>query len=495
MGAWWRCQRQKTPRKNRLVRVVNSNMAKEGKTGHRQRLRDRFLAGDAESRSDEMLLELLLTFAVGRKDVMPLAQELVRFFGSLSQVLSASHDELCKVKGMGQSSIALLKVVDFIQSGSVPITTRPSPAKGTTGAIQQKLFENLPDEQTPDQSSSNTAKKKPMESKEPSVSDKQPVIEDGSSTAAMVRDTHTAPQRSSRSSKKQLAATKSTRRKFQVSNGYLLEFDQLARILHFLLEHRDAKKTSSKALQEDTGLADRQVESLVSMGAAMGLITRGRQVLTPVGLLIAEQDIFIEKRGSLEWCHYLGAGSFRNLIWFEIFNRLLTEAAPMTQQEWNERMRNDLVGRYSKRTIGKGLYEEVRFVIDAYIERNFSKLELLHRSSDQRLYRRRYTQFSPLIFSAMIYDFCATEETHLAQIGEMTVTPGSPAVVFGLDAASFRNQIEGLHDRGWLRYETTHNLDQIRLKAGFSALEFLTAHFEDREPLEDTKPSPGGILQ
>ena len=90
-------------------------MAEKGKTGHRQRVRDRFLAGDAEQRSDEMLLELLLTFAIGRTDVMPLAQKLIRVFGSLSQVLSASHDELFKVKGIGQSSITLLKVVNFIE--------------------------------------------------------------------------------------------------------------------------------------------------------------------------------------------------------------------------------------------------------------------------------------------------------------------------------------------------------------------------------------------
>ena len=469
-------------------------MPEKGSTGHRQRLRDRFLAGDAESRSDETLLELLLTFAVGRKDVLPLAQELIRVFGSLSQVLFASHDELCKVKGIGQSSITLLQVVDSIQSGSTSTLTKPSLSKGAGGATEQKLFEKLSDEQTLDQSTSNTINKKPVASKEPSVSDKQPVREDDTSTASIVADTPKVPQRSLRSSKKQLGAKNGTRRKFQVSNGYLLEFDQLARILHFLLEHRDAKKINRKALQEDTGLADRQVASLVSIGAAMGLITPGRQVLTPVGLLIAEEDIFIETRGSLEWCHYVGAGSFRNLIWFEIFNRLLAEASPMTQDQWNERMRSDLAGKYSKRTIGKGLYEEVRFVIDAYMERNFSKLELLHRSSDEQLYRRRYTKFDPLVLSAMIYDFCAKNESHLFQVGEMAVTPGSPAVVFGLDATSFRQQIEGLHDRGWLRYETTHNLDQIRLKPAFSALEFLAAHFEDREPREDTKSAPGDIF-
>ncbi|MEO1993365.1 MAG: DUF4007 family protein [Pirellulales bacterium] len=258
------------------------------------------------------------------------------------------------------------------------------------------------------------------------------------------------------------------------------------------MEHRGAKKINRKALQEDTGLADRQVETLVSMGSAMGLIKPGQQILSPMGLLVAEHDIFIEKRGSLEWCHYVGAGSFRNLIWFEIFNHLLAEALPMTQEEWNERIRSDLAGKYSRRTLAKGLYEEVRFVIDAYMERNFSKLELLHRSLGKQFYRRRYTKFVPLVLSAMIYYFCATKESHLFQIGEMAATPGSPAMVFGLDVTTFRHQIEGLHDRGWLRYETTHNLDQIRLKPGFSPLEFLTAHFEDREPCEDTKPLPGG---
>jgi hypothetical protein len=474
--------------------MENSNMAEKGKTAHRQRLRDRFLAGDAESRSDEMLLELLLTFAVGRKDVMPLAQELIRVFGSLSQVLSASHDELCKVKGIGQSSITLLKVVDFIQSGTTSAATRPSLPKVAARATQQKLFENRPDEQIPDQSSSNTISKKPMESKEPSVSDRQPVREDGASTASAVADIAATPRPSSKSSKKQLAAKKSARRKFQVSNGYLLEFDQLARILHFLLEHRDAKKIYRNVLQKDTGLADRHVAALVSMGSAMSLIRPAVQILTPIGLLVAEHDIFMEKKGSLEWCHYAGAGASRNLIWFEIFNHLLVETAPMTQNEWNGHLRNHFSGQYTDGTIRKHVPKEVRFVIDAYIERNFSKLELLHRSSDERLYRRRYTQFAPLVLSAMIYDFCATKETHLSQVGEMAVTPGSPAVVFGLDAALFRQQIEGLHDRGWLRYETTHNLDQIRLRPGFSAIEFLTAYFEDREPHEGSNELQGGII-
>ncbi|MDW7761118.1 MAG: DUF4007 family protein [Acidobacteriota bacterium] len=464
-------------------------MTEKRKRGHRQRLRDRFLSGDVESHSDEMLLELLLTFAIGRKDVKPLAEELIRVFGSLSKVLSASQDELAKVKGLGQSSVALLKVADFIATGAIrSVISKPPPAKMAAGATHQKLFQKLPNEEKPNPSSSNPQKKKQVESVSPSVAERKPESPENTNERSV------SPP-SSRPSKENTTSPKNTRRKFQVSNGYLLEFDQLARILHFLLENRQAKKINRKVLQEDTGLADRQVESLISIGAAMGLIKPGNQVLTPTGLLFAEHDIFIEKTGSLEWCHYVGAGSFRNLIWFEIFNHLLTQASAMTQEEWTERLRSDLAGKYGKRTISKGLYEEVRFVVDAYIEQNLKNLEILQRTSDECLYRRRYTQFSPLVISAMIYDFCAAKGTHLFQVSEMAATPGSPAMVFGLDAASFRQQIEGLHERGWLRYETTHNLDQIRLKPGLSALSFLSAHFEDREPREDSEQSPGGIFQ
>jgi len=227
----------------------------------------------------------------------------------------------------------------------------------------------------------------------------------------------------------------------------------------------------------------------------MGLIRPIIQVLSPLGLLFAKHDIFIEKQGSLEWCHYAGAGTFRNLIWFEIFNHLLVEIDPMTQSNWNRHLRTRFSGQYTEGSIRKHVPKEVNFVVDAYSNRNLHKLELLHQSPDGLIYLRRYTNFSLSVLSAMIYDFCATKESHLFQVGEMAATPGSPAMVFGLDAASFRQQIEGLHDRGWLRYETTHNLDQIRIKPGFSALEFLTAHFEDREPREGAEPSSGGIFQ
>lgn len=470
--------------------MVNSYMYNKIRIGHRQRLRARFLAEEADSHSDETLLELLLTFSIARKDVKPIAQELIRVFGNLSQVLAASPEELYKVKGIEQASITLLKAIHFIRSGSVATGSGVTALKGSD-VNQQKLFENLPDDKKSDLLTSGTKNKKPKVS----VPSNHPIKESGVAPISSIEDAYPKEQRLSKRAMKTTSTNRNIRRKFQVSNGYLLEFEQLARILHFLLEHRDEKRINRKVLIEDSGLAERQVESLVSMGTAMGLIKPSVQVLTPVGLLIAKHDIFIEKAGSLEWCHYIGAGSYRNLIWFEIFNHILTNRSPMTQEEWNKQLRDDLTGQYTKRTISKSLYEEVRFVVDAYLERKFSKLGLLHHDSTKRLYIRRYLNCTPLVLCAMVYDFCESRNAQLYQVSEMAATPGSPAIIFGLDATSFREQIEGLHDRGWLRYETTHNLDQIRLKPGFSAINLLTAHFEDREPHEGIEPPSGGIFQ
>jgi len=272
------------------------------------------------------------------------------------------------------------------------------------------------------------------------------------------------------------------RRKFQVCNGYLLEFEQLARVLSFLAENTDQPKISRDALVEGTGLANRQIESLVSVGAAMGLIRPGNQVLTPVGRVVAKHDVFVEARGTLEWCHYVGSGSHRNLIWHEIFNTILPRETPMSADGWMEFLRKALAGQYTDRTIGKHLHEEVRFVVDAYLVRNFKKLGILHESGDGRLYRRRGSDITPLMLAAMVYDTGSRMGTELVQIDALMTQPGSPGLLFAMEKQTVREMAEALHRNRWIRYESTHNLDQIRLRTGFTPADFLIAYYEDTEP-------------
>ena len=274
----------------------------------------------------------------------------------------------------------------------------------------------------------------------------------------------------------------SRRRKLQLCNGYLLEFNELSRVLNAIWAQRDSRRIARRTLVETTGLPDRHVESLVSMGSAMGLVKPGVQLPTKAGALVAAHDMFFERTGTLEWCHYKGAGSYRNLVWFDVFNQVLAKEEPMTHPEWNDWFRRELNGRDSDRTLRKVVQEEVHFVCDAYLNQRLAELGLIAQSSEGGLFRKRYVNVEPLVFCSMLYDSVEMSGARTSELKELTGNPGSPAMVFGLDTDSLRELVDGLHNNGWLRYETTHNLDQIRLKPDYDSMEFLTAYYERREP-------------
>lgn len=79
--------------------------------GHRERLRQRFRDGGPEAVADYELLELLLFRALPRRDVKPIAKELLRKFGSFAEVIAAPEARLCEVSGMGASAVTEFKIV------------------------------------------------------------------------------------------------------------------------------------------------------------------------------------------------------------------------------------------------------------------------------------------------------------------------------------------------------------------------------------------------
>lgn len=79
--------------------------------GHRSRLRDRLLTGDADALPDYELLELVLFGANARGDVKPLAKKLLARFGSFAGVLTANPTQLAAVEGVGPVAIATLKTI------------------------------------------------------------------------------------------------------------------------------------------------------------------------------------------------------------------------------------------------------------------------------------------------------------------------------------------------------------------------------------------------
>jgi DNA repair protein RadC len=80
--------------------------------GHRDRLRARFTEFGGEALPDYELLELVLFRSIPRRDVKPLAKDLVKRFGSFAEVLAASPARLAEVPGVTAGIITDLKVVE-----------------------------------------------------------------------------------------------------------------------------------------------------------------------------------------------------------------------------------------------------------------------------------------------------------------------------------------------------------------------------------------------
>lgn len=79
--------------------------------GHRDRLRERFASAGPDTLPDYELLELVLFRSIPRRDVKPIAKELIRRFGSFAEVVAAPQHLLTEVPGVGDAVATDLRIV------------------------------------------------------------------------------------------------------------------------------------------------------------------------------------------------------------------------------------------------------------------------------------------------------------------------------------------------------------------------------------------------
>lgn len=82
--------------------------------GHREKMRARFRQTGLSGFADHEALELLLYYAIPRRDTNQLAHLLLERYGSLEAVLTAPEEDLCKVDGLGMSGAVLLRLVPML---------------------------------------------------------------------------------------------------------------------------------------------------------------------------------------------------------------------------------------------------------------------------------------------------------------------------------------------------------------------------------------------
>lgn len=108
------------------------NKSKNVHDGHRKRLREKYVTGK-DSFKEHELLELLLSYAIPRKDTNPLAHALLDKFGSLQNVFTADAKLLTTVDGIGENSANFLNLVGYASAFS----TKQEKAKKPLSNIEQ----------------------------------------------------------------------------------------------------------------------------------------------------------------------------------------------------------------------------------------------------------------------------------------------------------------------------------------------------------------------
>ena len=84
---------------------IKSSMIKAQKpsyTGHRQRIKDKYKNSGIDGWLDYEVLELVLSYAVARKDTKPIAKELITRFKTINAILDADREELKNVPGISE---------------------------------------------------------------------------------------------------------------------------------------------------------------------------------------------------------------------------------------------------------------------------------------------------------------------------------------------------------------------------------------------------------
>ena len=82
--------------------------------GHRSRLKKKFLLNDMDYFEDHEALELILFYAIPRKNTNDVAHNLLKKFGSLDKILDAPIKILQEVEGVGESAAILIKSISSI---------------------------------------------------------------------------------------------------------------------------------------------------------------------------------------------------------------------------------------------------------------------------------------------------------------------------------------------------------------------------------------------
>jgi hypothetical protein len=265
-----------------------------------------------------------------------------------------------------------------------------------------------------------------------------------------------------------------------VTNGYPLDFDQLARILHLAVNQGIGTAISMEDVAETLGLTDKKAKYIVSIAVALDLIQPKSFKLTASGSLIAQNDAFFDDIGTLWWLHYCVANDARNIIWNRLTNHILPSCKTFMVSEIAA-MFDDLAGKYAEKSLKSHIDKEANAFFRAYTESNLNRLAYIHQSDSQ--YRLGYREpVPPFVLAACIVryrDQHRPGDTALS-VTDLLSASNSPGVVCQIPEDRLRAGLEALKTQPGLSLESRADLDQVRLTDNTRDYQWMERYYASR---------------
>lgn len=269
--------------------------------------------------------------------------------------------------------------------------------------------------------------------------------------------------------------------KLQLTNGFFLDFAQVARMVAYAAEHGGGARILVKDYAHGIGLGIRRVEHLGSLAVALGLLRPRVLTASGLGQLVNKHDPYLDDLGTLWVLHYMIGSNERHVVWNRLVNRVIPENQRLSTAIARPYF-DDLAEFYSERTMDKHLRKELSAVWNAYTEQAFAHLDYLQAESEQIYVRGDGAPIPPLIFLAAVLLYRERHAPNAATIDipVLASAANSPGRVFGITPRQVRDLLDAARARGGIYVESRADLDQVRLPPDRSFLDTVRQYYEER---------------
>jgi len=253
--------------------------------------------------------------------------------------------------------------------------------------------------------------------------------------------------------------------KLQFTNGYRPRFDQISRIMQFLLTKEGQKKVSRQEIISALGIPDKQIENLTSMMTGFGLVRPRVSLLTNFGKAVIQSDPYFDKLETLWIIHYIVSSNPEWVVWYRIINSVLPVQDRFEVDQVSSQYFSDLAIHFSERTVSEKLPKEVGAVFAAYSRTELSRLGILGVEGTGNFKKSNPVEVPDLafLFCLLYYRDKYSPGSSAINTEDACLAEYSPGRVLNLPEYQVRTILGNLHNGGLVRLEQLANLDQVRL--------------------------------